>query len=121
MIGKFLKASFAHRTNCVEESQVSTESVDKFWNHDHTGENDQNLKCYLKCAFIKTHIIDENGVLLVDHLLHDNGIMHQLILSHPDLLTKVIDFCKNPKANTDLCQSAYDLVTCGFQKVMELS
>ncbi|XP_006617095.1 general odorant-binding protein 83a-like [Apis laboriosa] len=92
------------KKDCRKESKVSWVALKKMKAGD-MEQDDQNLKCYLKCFMTKHGILDKNAEVDVQKALR------HLPRSMQDSTKKLFNKCKSIQ-NEDPCEKAYQLVKC---------
>ncbi|KAK1125112.1 hypothetical protein K0M31_006451 [Melipona bicolor] len=92
------------RKDCRKESKVSWVALRKLKAGD-LEQEDQNLKCYLKCFMMRHGILDKNAEVDVQRALR------HLPRRMQDSSRELLDKCKSVEG-TDPCDKAYNMVKC---------
>ncbi|KAF3426447.1 hypothetical protein E2986_08632 [Frieseomelitta varia] len=92
------------RKDCRRESKVSWVALRKLKAGD-LEQEDQNLKCYLKCFMMRHGILDKNAEVDVQRALR------HLPRRMQDSSKKLLDKCKCVEGS-DPCDKAYNMVKC---------
>lgn len=106
MIENYLTSSGKElRANCIKESGISIEAVQ---NAEETAKipEDKRFRCYLKCSFLSSNLMDQTGVINMDTL------QSLLKTSNPAFIDKVEKNCKKPVESDDLCETATTTCIC---------
>ncbi|KAF5273097.1 hypothetical protein FQA39_LY07587 [Lamprigera yunnana] len=98
-----------YKTECIAESGAAETDVMNTFKTLILPEND-DLKCYFKCAYVKLSFLNENGNFVVSNLLTIPG---------GDDINMVTN-CVGKVANeSDLCNKVYKSLQCGLTTVLK--
>ncbi|XP_017761848.1 PREDICTED: general odorant-binding protein 56d-like [Eufriesea mexicana] len=92
------------RRDCRRESKVSWAALRRMKSGD-LEQEDQNLKCYLKCFMMRHGILDKNAKVDVQRALR------HLPRSLQDSSKKLFNKCKSTQGSNP-CDRAYEMVKC---------
>ncbi|XP_048268703.1 general odorant-binding protein 56a-like isoform X2 [Bombus affinis] len=92
------------RKDCRRESKVSWAALRRMKAGD-LEQEDQNLKCYLKCFMMRHGILDKNAEVDVQRALR------HLPRSMQDSSKKLFNKCKSVQSD-DPCDKAYKMIKC---------
>nr|QHN69048.1 odorant binding protein 7 [Sirex noctilio] len=100
------------RRDCRKQTNVSWASLKKLRAGDFN-QDDQKLKCYLKCFMVKNNIIDDNSRVETDKALR------HLPPKFQESSRRILDRCKNSPGN-DSCDTAFQVAKCYFRSQPEI-
>lgn len=94
------------RDTCVSETSANDDDIVQAFHADET--TSREGKCFLKCLYQKTGIVDETGAANMDFILKNMAAQMKWT---PDQVEAVRTNCSRIEV-TDPCEKAFALTTC---------
>ncbi|KAB0805046.1 hypothetical protein PPYR_02111 [Photinus pyralis] len=98
-----------YRDICLEETDTKPNKLESLLNHGVYDKIDDNLKCCLRCLYLKLKIFDETGKISEETMRKTSGTEN---LEVQDMVVSKCQF-----RNANLCEQAFDISNCTYYTV----
>ncbi|XP_031331823.1 uncharacterized protein LOC116162346 isoform X2 [Photinus pyralis] len=98
-----------HRLNCLKETDTIPNKLENLLNHGVYDAIDGNLKCCLRCLYLRLGIFDEHGRISEETMRETSGT------DSLEIQNAIISNCRFKNAN--LCDLAFDISNCTYYTV----